>query len=350
MTTSQYSATAGVTSFEVDLFGRVRSLTREALEQYFATEEARLSAQITLISEVATQYLNELGLAEQRQVARQTLTAVSASYDLTAMRYNAGTASELDLRTAQAEVQSAQANVAELDREVAQADNALTLLVGEPIPADLPPPGSLTSLGILAAIEAGIPSEILEARPDIREAEYQLKAANADIGAARAAFFPSIELTGSAGSTSSQLSGLFKPGSATWSFAPQVTLPLFAGGRNSANLDVAKVERSIEVANYEKTVQSAFREVSDALVAQTPLDAQVAAVQAQVEAEQARYRLTELRYKNGTDSYLAVLLAQEDLYTAQQNLIATRVTRLTNTVTLYKALGGGILEYSSPRS
>jgi multidrug efflux system outer membrane protein len=354
MTTAQYSATAGVTAYEVDLFGRVQSLRNEALEEYLATDEARLSTQISLIAEVATQYLTELGLQEQRELAVRTLASVTASSDLTAVRFKAGTASDLDLRTAQAEVQSATASVASYDRQVQQAHNALVLLVGEALPGNLPAPETHLDqdapASLSPALLAALPSDLLESRPDIREAEHALKAANADIGAARAAFFPAIELTASGGTTSAKLSGLFKPGSSTWTFEPQITLPIFAGGKNLANLDVAKAERQIQVAAYEKAIQTAFREVSDALVALRPLNAQITAEQAQVGAERERQRLTELRYQNGSDSYLAVLLAEQDLYSAQQGLISTQVVRLTNYVTLYKALGGGVQEYGSPRS
>ncbi len=354
MTTSQYSATAGVTAYELDLFGRVQSLRNEALEEYLETDEARLSVQISLISEVATQYITELGLQEQLELARRTLASVAASSDLTTLRFKAGTASELDLRTAQAEAQNATATVASYDRQWQQARNALVLLVGESLPENLPPPETHLDqdapASLSPALLTALPSDLLESRPDIREAEHALKAANADIGAARAAFFPSIELTASGGTTSAKLSGLFKPGSSTWAFEPQITLPIFAGGKNLANLDVAKAERQIQVAAYEKAIQTAFREVSDALVALLPLNAQITAEQAQVGEERERRKLTELRYRNGTDSYLAVLLAEQDLYSAQQGLISSQVVRLTNYVNLYKALGGGVQEYGDPRS
>jgi multidrug efflux system outer membrane protein len=341
-TTSQYSVSAGVTSFELDLFGRVQSLKNQALEQYLATDEARRATQLTLVAEVATQYFTERAYAEQLALARQTLEAVQASYDLTVRRNEAGTTSELDLRTAEAQRQQAIANVAVYERQRAQAENALVELVGQPLPAGLPAAETLDRQSLLAGLAPGLPSELLQNRPDIRQAEHTLKAANANIGAARAAFFPSITLTASGGTSSAELSGLFKANSGAWSFAPQVSLPLFAAGRNRANLDVAQLDRRIEVAQYEKAIQTAFREVADALVAQVPLDAQIAAQQAQVAAERERQRLTDLRYQNGTDSYLTVLLAQQDFYSARQSLIEGQLLRLTNAINLYKALGGGL--------
>jgi multidrug efflux system outer membrane protein len=346
VTSSQYSLSLGTTSYELDLFGRIRSLKAAALENYFATEEARKSAQIALVAEVANQYLAERELEEQLKMTQKTLAAVQNSYDLIKASYDVGNSSELDLRTGEAQVETAKANAANFEQQRDQAQHALTLLVGEPLPADLPPPQSLNAQHLLTDLPPGLPSDLLQRRPDILEAEHQLKAANANIGAARAAFFPTISITANAGTSSAQLAGLFAGGSGTWLFNPQITLPIFEAGRNKANLDVAQISKLIEVANYEKAIQTAFREVADALTAKKFLDEQLADERALVKAEQCRYDLADARYRNGVDNYLTVLLAQQDLYTAQQNLIATQFARLSNLIGLYQALGGGWRENS----
>jgi multidrug efflux system outer membrane protein len=340
-TSANYRVGLAVTAYEIDLFGRVASLRDRVLEQYLATDEARRSVQISLVAAVATQYLTLLSLDEQLALARQTHDAIKSSYDITRSSYDVGSASELDLSTAQAQLQTARANLAIYTRQRTQAENALNVLLGHAVPADTPAIGTLAAQNILADLPAGLPSDLLQRRPDILAAEHKLKAANADIGVARAAFFPSITLTAFGGTASSQLDGLFKDGSGAWSFTPQITLPIFAAGRNRATLDVAKIQNKIEIANYEKSIQTAFREVSDSLVARTTLDEQLAAQTALVAAQQKRFDLSDLRYRNGADSYLIVLLAQQDLYAAQQSLIQTRLSRLANLITLYKALGGG---------
>lgn len=345
-TSSQYSLSLGTTSYELDLFGRIRSLKKQALENYFATAEARQSAQIALVAEVANQYLTERELDEQLKMTQQTLGAVQNSYDLIKASYDVGNSSELDLRSAEAQVETAKANAASFEQQRDQAQHALTLLVGEPLPDDLPPPQPLNAEHLLADLPPGLPSDLLQRRPDILEAEHQLKAANANIGAARAAFFPTVSITANVGTSSSQLGGLFADGSGTWLFNPQITLPIFAAGQNKANLDVAKIEKLIEVADYEKAVQTAFREVADVLVAKKFLDEQLADQTALVKAEQRRYDLSDARYRNGVDNYLTVLSAQQDLYSAQQNQITTQFARLSNLVNLYQALGGGWQEYS----
>ncbi|HET7752858.1 MAG TPA: efflux transporter outer membrane subunit [Anaeromyxobacteraceae bacterium] len=331
-------------AFELDLFGRVRSESNSALEQYFATEEARRAAHLSIVSAVATQYLVASAIDEQLALARQTLEAVRSSYELTKRTYEAGRTSELDLRTAESQVETARFNLASYEQQRAQAENALVLLVGQPLPADLPPGEALASQRLLADLPPGLPSDVLQRRPDILAAEHTLKAANANIGAARAAFFPSISLTAFGGTTSPDLGGLFGSGTGTWSFTPQLVLPLFSGGRNVANLDASHVRKRIEVARYEKAIQVAFREVADALAARTWIDQQLAAQQARVGAESRRYELSDLRYRTGIDSYITVLTAQRDLYSAQQQLIQTRLNRLSNLVDLYTALGGGWLE------
>jgi len=345
-TYSEYNLGLGTTSYELDLFGRIRSLKAAALENYFATEEAGKSAQISLVAEVANQYLAERELDEQLNMTRKTLAAVQNSYDLIKASYDAGSSSELDLRSVESQVETAKVNAASYEQQRDQAQNALVLLVGEPLPADLPTPHSLNAQHLLTDLPPGLPSDLLQRRPDILEAEHQLKAANANIGAARAAFFPTIKITADAGVSSEQLSGLFASGSGMWLFNPQITLPIFEAGRNKANLDVAKISKLIEVANYEKAIQTAFREVADALTAKKFLDEQIADQAALVKAEQRRYDLADVRYRNGVDDYLTVLSAQQDLYGAQQGQIATQFARLANLISLYQALGGGWREYS----
>lgn len=346
-TYSQYQLSLGVSSYEVDLFGRVRSLKRAALENYFASEEARKSAQIALVAEVANEYLAERELDEQLKVAKDTLKAVRKSYDLIKARYDAGAASELDLRSAESQVAATKASLAANEQQRAQAENALVVLVGEPLPDDLPPPQPLNKQHLLTDLPPGLPSEVLQRRPDILQAEHELKAANADIGAARAAFFPTITLTGSGGTASTALEGLFAPGSQVWNFSPQISWPVFATGTAIAGLHAAKAGKQIEVANYEKAIQTAFREVADDLTAKKYLGEQLADQTDLVKAEQRRYDLADVRYRNGVDDYLTVLTAQQALYSAQQNLIAMQFARLSNLIGLYQSLGGGWREYST---
>jgi outer membrane protein, multidrug efflux system len=328
-------------SYEVDLFGRVRSLKREALEKYFSTQEARKSAQIALVSQVATEYLTQLRLREAKAVANQTLEAVQASYDLIQHSYAAGAASELDLRTAEGQVQSVRVNAASFLQLLAESENALVLLVGQPLPADLPTGRPFQQQHLLSDLPVGVPSEVLQRRPDILAAEHTLKAANADIGAARAAFFPRILLTGSAGTASAKLSDLFSGPSAIWSFSPQITVPIFDLGGNRGRLAVSRVDKQIEVANYEKAIQTAFREVADALAVRSILDEKMKAQELLLESLQKRFDLTQARYRQGVDNYVDVLLAQEDLYAAQQNLLQFQAERLLNAVALFRSLGGG---------
>ncbi|RQS75026.1 multidrug transporter [Burkholderia sp. Bp8963] len=330
--------------WELDLFGRIQSLKDQALAKYLATAQARKATEILLVSQVADQYLTVLSTDDLLKVTEDTLKSAQASYDLTKLKFDNGTGSELDLRQAQTIVETALANQQAQARARAQALNALVLLVGEPLPDDLPPGLPLDAQNFLTDIPAGLPSDLLTRRPDIMEAEQNLLAANANIGAARAAFFPKISLTGAFGTASPTLGGLFKAGTAAWSFAPQIAVPIFEGGANLANLDLAHVQKRIEIANYEKAIQSAFREVSDGLAARGTYDQQIAALQRNEHAQQRRYDLSDLRYKNGVDSYLSVLTAQTDLYSAQQSLISARLARWTNLVDLYRALGGGWIE------
>jgi multidrug efflux system outer membrane protein len=337
----EFSVALGTTSYELDLFGRIRSLKAQALETYFATGEAQRSAQISLVSEVAIQYLTDLEFDEQLAVARQTLASVQSALDLNQQSYDAGSISELDLRTAQAQVQTAKVSIANYEQLRKQSEDALVLLLGTGLPTNLPPAPAIDAEQLLTDLPPGLPSDLLQRRPDILEAEHQLKAANANIGAARAAFFPSIKITANAGLTSEQLSQLFTPGSDVWLFNPQLNLPIFEAGQNKANLDVANLNKNIQIADYEKAIQTAFREVSDDLIAKKFLDEQLAGQLQLVQAEQSRYDLSSARYRNGMDSYLTVLSAQQDLYSAQQNLVSLRFSRLSNLVSLYQALGGG---------
>jgi multidrug efflux system outer membrane protein len=341
VTSDAWSVGAGISGFELDLFGRVRSLSDAALEQYFGTEEARRSAQLSLVAGVATQYLGGLASEEQVTLARETLEAAGAALKLSRRLAEAGRVSELDLRAAETQVETARFNLAAAEQQKARADHALVLLVGGSLPAGLPLPLPLDGPQLVAELQAGVPSQVLVRRPDVLAAEHALLAANANIGAARAAFFPSISLTAFGGTASASLDGLFGAGSSSWSFMPRITLPIFAAGALRASLDVAELRKSMEVARYERSIQVAFREVADALDSRGWLDEQLRAQAARVTAEARRFQLSELRYRNGVDSYLTLLLAQRDLFAARQQLIQTRLARLANLVDLYKALGGG---------
>lgn len=347
-----YSANIGISAYELDLFGRVRSLKEQALQQFLSTAEARRSTHISLVSEVATAYLTLAADQQLLQLAQSTLSSQGDSYRLQQRSFELGVASQLSLRQAQTTVESARVDVERYTAQVAQDRNALVLLVGTQVPAELLPQalpdGASVDGNVLASVPAGLPSQLLQRRPDILEAERNLRAANANIGAARAAFFPSISLTASTGSSSSSLSNLFDSGTRAWSFVPTLTLPIFNAGRNRANLDMAKANRDIEVAQYEKAIQSAFREVSDALAQRETLGRQLQAQQALVDATADSYRLSQARFERGVDSYLQALDAQRALYSAQQNLITTQLSRFTNLATFYKAMGGGWLQSADP--
>ena len=342
-TTHQYSVGLGVSAYELDLFGRVRSLKDQALEYYFSTEQARRAVQISLISEVAAGYLSLSADREQLQLTQETLKSHRKTYELTDRRFKAGVSSELELRQAQTSVDSARVDIARYTRLVANDENALRLLVGANITSELLTPRPMETLGVLKDLSTGLPSETLQQRPDILQTEHLLKSYNANIGAARAAFFPRILLVGSAGTASADLSGLFGDGSLTWTFAPKITLPIFDAGSNRANLKVAETNRDIALAQYEKTIQTAFREVADALAQRGTIDEQLDAQKSLVTATERSRQLSEARYLKGIDNFLNVLDAQRSLYSAQQNLIFIRLARLTNQVTLYKVLGGGAL-------
>jgi multidrug efflux system outer membrane protein len=335
------SVSVGITAYELDVFGRVRSLNEQALETYLSTEEAQRSAQIALIAEVATQYFALREAQEQLALSQETLSTVHESYDLNKILFDSGSTGELDLRTAEGQLQTAKINVLTSQLLVGQSQNALVLLVGGPLPPDLPAARPFDDAGMLAEIPVGLPSELVTRRPDILEAEHALKAANANIGAARAAFFPTISLTASAGRTSSQLTELFGAGNGVWSFMPQISVPIFTGGRNSATLDVARVDERIGVANYEKSIQTAFREVADALVANDSYANQVVEQSQAIQAQSRRFELAMLRYRQGEASYLPALLAQQDLYNAQLGRLQAQFNHLSSQISLYQALGGG---------
>ncbi len=343
---SYYTAGLNITGYELDLFGRVRSLTDAALQQYFASEEARKAAQISLVAAVANTYLTLLADDAQLQVARQTLDTREQGFKLLQLKFDNGALSEYDLAQAVTLVEGAKAAVALLARQRMQSENALTLLVGQPLPADLPPPLPLDQQGLLADLPAGLPSALLERRPDVRQAERQLQAANANIGAAKAAFFPTITLTGSVGLASSDLGGLFD--NRAWQFAPRITLPIFDGGFNQANLEVSQANRDIAVEQYQRSIQVAFREVADALAGRATYGEQLRAQQAQTQAEQRRSDLAELRFRNGIASFLDVLDAQRALFQTQQATIVVQAAQQQNLVTLYKVLGGGWKDGASP--
>ena len=336
---SSYSATLGISSYELDLFGRVRSLSEEALQKYFATEEARRSTQISLVASVATAYLTWQSDKELLKLTQETLGAYEQSYKLTSRSNEVGVASALDLSQARTSVENARVSLARYKRQVAQDENSLTLLLGTGLPANIA--SKPLSDDLLSEVPTGLPSDLLQRRPDILQAEYNLKAANANIGAARAAFFPSISLTANAGTMSPDLGGLFKGGSGTWSFAPQINIPIFNAGSLRASLDYSKIQKEINVANYEKAIQTGFQEVSDGLAARETYKEQLEAQRGFVAANQDYYRLAERRYRIGVDSNLTFLDAQRQLFSAQQSLITDRLAQLTSEVTLYKALGGG---------
>jgi multidrug efflux system outer membrane protein len=343
---SQYSATLGVSAWELDFFGRLRSLNEQTLQQYFATEEARRSTQISLVASVATAYLSLQADEQLLKLTHDTLAAYRRTLELTQRSFDVGVSDALSLSQARTSVQTAQASLAQYTRLVAQDRNALAVLLGGSLPADLPQ-GEGLDKELLASLPAGLPSEMLQRRPDLLEAEHQLLAANANIGAARAAFFPSITLTANAGSTSRQLSGLFDGGSGTWLFQPQLSLPIFNAGRLRANLDYAEVQKNIQVANYEKAIQTAFQEVADGLAARGTYGDQVRAQRDLVQTSQDYYSLAERRFRTGVDSYLTLLDAQRQLFSAQQQLVSDRLAQLTSEVNLYKALGGGWEEHSA---
>lgn len=340
-TLDQYSATVGFSAYELDLFGRIRSLSAAALQSYFATEEARRAVQISLIGEVASDYLILAADQDLLRVTQDTLKTREDDLALGRKRFEAGATSQLDLRQEETLAEQARSDLAIAVAQIAEDRNALTLVVGTEPPANLLPDGGLTDIRLRSDLEPGLPSEVLTRRPDVLSAEHSLEAQNANIGAARAAFFPRISLTGSTGSASPDLNGLFRAGTGTWSFTPQIVLPLFAGGANLANLHGAQAGRDIAVAQYEKAIQIAFREVADALAVRSTIQDRIAAQERLVTAAADVLRLTRARYDRGLDSYLALLDAQRTLYAARRTLLAAQLAEAVNRVVLYRALGGG---------
>ncbi len=337
---SQYAANVGITAYELDFFGRIQSLKDQALENYLAQQESQRSTHIALVASVANAYLTLLADQDLLTLSQQTLQTEQESYELTSKKFNLGAASDMELAQGKTTLESARVSQAQYQRQVAQDKNALMLLIGGNLPADLQQTRALDDVA-LTPVPVGAPSSLLQQRPDVLAAEHSLKAANANIGAARAAFFPTITLTATAGSASNELSSLFDSGNGTWLFMPKLSLPIFDGGKRTADLDVAEIEAKKAVASYEQSIQSAFREVADGLVAQQSYQQQLAAQQALVEANQRYFDLAEKRYQQGVDSYLTRLDAQRSLFSAQQSLIATRLALLGNEVNLYKAIGGG---------
>lgn len=337
-----YSADLGFTSYELDLFGRVRNLSKAALETYLSTVETRRSTQISLVSEVASDWLT---LASDRRllaIAQSTQASEQRTFDLVDREHALGAASALDVAQAQASLQAARNSAAQAQTTAEQARNALDLVAGARVPdADLPD-AQVDPVSSIAAIPAGIPSAVLQRRPDVLAAEHTLKADNANIGAARANFFPTISLTAALGFESPALAHLFTGGNRSWSVAPSATLPIFDAGANRATLDASKATFRIDVATYEKTIQTAFEEVANALATRATIGAQLDAQTRTVQADQHAYDLSMALYKQGSDSLLDALTEQRLLYAAQQSLVATQLSAQTSLVTLYAALGGGV--------
>lgn len=343
-TSTTLGAQVGLTAYELDFFGRVRSANEQALQVYGALEESARAVQIALVAQVAAQYLTLREAQQQLALAEQTLASIQEARALTQSKVDAGAAPASELSSIEVQIQTARVQLPLFERVSLQARNTLEELVGEPLPE---PPASLGADAVpfdealLAELPPGLPSDLLARRPDVRAAEHQLRAANANIGSAKAAFFPTIALTTTAGLASADLSDLFQSSAQTWSFAPRITLPIFDGGRNEAGLELAEVQREIQVATYEKAVQTAFREVADALAARRTYLAQRAAQAALVEAQRERLEFATLRYQGGAGNYLEVLTAQQALFSAQTTQISVRSMELQNLITLYKVLGGG---------
>ncbi|WP_373741213.1 efflux transporter outer membrane subunit [Neisseria sp.] len=344
---SAYTVGLGVTAYELDLFGRVRSNSQAALQSYFSSAAARDAAHLTLVATVAKAYFNERYAEEQMALAQRVLKSREKTYSLTRLKHKAGVVSAIDLRQQEALIQSAKADYESAVQGKEQARNALAVLINQPVPDSLPAGLPLAKQFKISRLPAGLSSEVMLNRPDVRAAEFNLKQANANIGAARAAFFPSISLTGTVGTGSTELSGLFKGGNGTWAFAPAVNIPIFNWGSNKANLDVAKLRKEASVIAYEAAVQNAFRDVANALVAREQLDKSNAALTKQSRAYSETRRLTGLRYRHGISSALDLLDAERSSYAADTALLANQLTRLENMADLYKALGGGLKRYTN---
>lgn len=350
ITTRAYSVGLGFSSFELDLFGRLRSLNDQAFEQFLSSEANAKGVELTLIAQTASGYMTLAADREHLATAKEILQTEQSSYDLVKQRFENGIANELDLSQAQTTVDTARISVATYTSQVTQDENALAVLIGMPVTSDLTPAQKLADIAPLADVPAGLPSTVLFRRPDVIGAEHDLKAANAYVGAARASFFPTISLTGSYGTASNAINGLFKNGSQQWSFVPSLDLPIFRAGSIIAALRYSKADREAMIATYEKTVQTAFREVSDTLTQATSLRDQVEAETSLAKATGKSYELSTMRYENGVDSYLTKLDSQRADASARQNLITARLSQATNRLTLFKALGGGWNGQDEPES
>ncbi|WP_081408960.1 AdeC/AdeK/OprM family multidrug efflux complex outer membrane factor [Acinetobacter gyllenbergii] len=334
----------GLTAYELDFWGRVRNLKEAALDRYLATQSARDAMQISLISQVSQAWLDYAFSNAQLKLAQQTLAAQLNAYQLNQKRFNAGTDSEIPLRQAQISVETARHDAANSQTQLAQAQNLLNLLVGQPLPVHLLPQQPVQNISSTTVLSTGLSSDLLNNRPDLKLTEYQLHEAGANIAVAKAALFPSIRLTGSAGYASTQLSDLFKSGHAVWSIGPSLDLPIFDWGTRQANLKISKIEQQIALSNYEKSIQSAFREVNDSLATRAYMDERISAQRRLVNATQTTYRLSNTRFRAGIDSYLSVLDAQRAHYAAEQSLLMLEQARLNNQIELYKVLGGGLAQ------
>ena len=337
-----YNVGLGVTAYELDFWGRVRSLKDNALDNYLATSSARDATQIALVGQVAQAWLNYSFANAQLKLADQTLKAQLESYNLNKKRFDVGIDSEVPVRQAQISVETARNDVANYKTQIAQAQNLLNLLVGQQVPANMLPAQRVTKIANASTFTSGLPSDLLNNRPDVKSAEYQLSAAGANIGAAKARMFPTISLTGSAGYASTDLSDLFKSGAFIWSVGPSLDIPIFDWGTRRANVKISETDQKIALSNYEKSVQSAFREVNDALATRANIGDRLSAQRRLVDATNTTYKLSNARFRAGIDSYLTVLDAQRSAYSAEQGLLLLQQADLNNQVELYKTLGGGL--------
>lgn len=339
---TNYNVGLGVTAYELDFWGRVRSLKDNALDNYLATQSARDATQISLIGQVAQAWMSYSFATANLKLAQQTLQAQLESYNLNKKRFDVGIDSELPVRQAQISVETARNDVANYKTQLAQAQNLLNLLVGQTVPANLLPQQRLNRVTQQTALAAGLPSDLLNNRPDVKAAQYRLSAAGANIGAARARLFPTISLTGSAGYASSDLTDLFKSGSFVWAVGPSLDIPIFDWGTRKANIRISETDQQIALANYEKSIQSAFREVNDALATRANIGERLSAQRRLVDATNSSYKLANARFRAGIDNYLTVLDAQRAAYAAEQGLLLLEQANLNNQVELYKVLGGGV--------
>lgn len=344
---TSYNVGLGVTSYELDFWGRVRSLKDAALDSYLATQSSKDATQISLISQVAQTWLNYAYANARLKLAQQTLKAQQESYNLNQKRFKAGIASEIPLRQSQISVETARNDVANYQIQVAQAKNTLDLLVGQPVPEELLVKTAIKNITKAQVLGTGLPSDLLNNRPDIRSAEYQLSAMGANIGAAKARLYPSIRLTGTAGLASTDLSDLFKSGAFAWSIGPSIDIPIFDWGTRQANIKIAETDQQIALANYEKAIQNAFKEVNDALATRAFIIDRMNAQQRLVEATGVNYKLSTARFNAGIDNYLNVLDAQRSAYSAEQSLLVVYQANLNNQIELYKTLGGGVKVYKT---